>query len=565
MHAIETFEAGPWVVIAPHDDDAALGCGMLLGEAIARGIAVHVVIVTDGAMGYDDPSARATLVRTRAAEAQAAYAQLGVASVRWLGFADGSLSRHQGCFPPDQPPSLAQALVSVLRELAPRVVFWCDDDDLHPDHRVTASEAAIATFWASARIWLERGTPIVSPQTWTYPVYGRTPSRPARTYVGTNEALARKLGALQAFASQTVIAELVERIAHNDPIEHFGRPRHADRLLASSLPADVSPAWMHDMALLQETADATPEPWAPLVQAFECERLLVVGEGSSLALPGPLAHACAWSLKLGARVLACGAANAHAQLDAADTVLVLSNSGETKETIELAAQARAQGLPVLALMGATGPTQPTLVEYASEHKFVLPRAEQAVPATASVWGMGLAIACAAHACAQVPFTVEPLATWARNTLATSRPAHVRMWAGAARIVWAGASRGVCDELALKTWEILGYDAISLPGTAVLHGAEEVLRAGDVVAWFSPHASHGNRMRALQDHARVLELHTDTVHFPTGLHDLAQVLLGVDTLAHAALARGRDPAHPLRVRKVGHPYVIAASDACRPGS
>ena len=46
---------GPWLLIAPHDDDIILGAGLLLLAAQAQGIAVHVAVATDGSLGYARP------------------------------------------------------------------------------------------------------------------------------------------------------------------------------------------------------------------------------------------------------------------------------------------------------------------------------------------------------------------------------------------------------------------------------------------------------------------------------------------------------------------------------
>jgi len=41
-----------FLFISPHDDDVVLGGGLLLQLARMEDVPVHIIIVTDGAMGY---------------------------------------------------------------------------------------------------------------------------------------------------------------------------------------------------------------------------------------------------------------------------------------------------------------------------------------------------------------------------------------------------------------------------------------------------------------------------------------------------------------------------------
>ena len=41
------FGAGPWLLIAPHDDDFILGAGLLVLAAQAQGLPLHVAVATD--------------------------------------------------------------------------------------------------------------------------------------------------------------------------------------------------------------------------------------------------------------------------------------------------------------------------------------------------------------------------------------------------------------------------------------------------------------------------------------------------------------------------------------
>ncbi|HEX6239515.1 MAG TPA: PIG-L family deacetylase [Polyangiales bacterium] len=221
------FGGGPWLLIAPHDDDFILGAGLLVLAAQAHGIAVHVAVATDGSLGYARPEERASLVATRERELLAASRHLGLTAPQLhpLGFPDGGLVAHQGCRGPDQADSLGQRLVTLLRAVRPSSVFVCAPEDVHPDHRVCAAESEIACVWAASQIWLERGQPIPEPQRFHYAVYAPFAGPPDLRLTLDPGALGVKLGALRCFESQGVIDPMIERLKQAGPCEYFQRAR----------------------------------------------------------------------------------------------------------------------------------------------------------------------------------------------------------------------------------------------------------------------------------------------------------------------------------------------------
>jgi LmbE family N-acetylglucosaminyl deacetylase len=223
----DAFGPGPWLLIAPHDDDFILGAGLLLLAAQGQGVRVHVAVATDGSLGYVRPEERAGLVGTRERELSLASQQLGLpaAQLHRLDFPDGGLIAHQGCRGPDQPDSLAQRLVTLLRAVRPRSVFVCAPEDVHPDHRVCAMESEIACVWAASQIWLERGVPIPEPQRFHYAVYAPFAGPPDVQLALEPGALGVKLGALRCFESQGVIDPMIERLKQAGAYEYFQRAR----------------------------------------------------------------------------------------------------------------------------------------------------------------------------------------------------------------------------------------------------------------------------------------------------------------------------------------------------
>ncbi|GAB5497754.1 MAG: PIG-L family deacetylase [Pseudohongiellaceae bacterium] len=128
-HILIAFEAselppGPWLVFAPHADDETFGMGGSLLKAKDAGIATHVVIVTDGALG----GSGADLVATRSSEAQQAGKLLGLESLQFWQV-------------PDREVTVGEALITraleAIAALQPASVFFPAAMEIHPDHRAT--------------------------------------------------------------------------------------------------------------------------------------------------------------------------------------------------------------------------------------------------------------------------------------------------------------------------------------------------------------------------------------------------------------------------------------------
>ncbi|MGH2707871.1 MAG: PIG-L deacetylase family protein, partial [Actinomycetota bacterium] len=78
------------LVISPHPDDAEFGCGGAIAGWVSEGKDVILCVVTNGAMGSNDPSVRREdLIATREREQREAAAILGISQVIFLGYEDG--------------------------------------------------------------------------------------------------------------------------------------------------------------------------------------------------------------------------------------------------------------------------------------------------------------------------------------------------------------------------------------------------------------------------------------------------------------------------------------------
>jgi LmbE family N-acetylglucosaminyl deacetylase len=118
-------EEGPWLVFAPHADDESFGMGGTLAKATETGIQVHLVVMTDGALGGQLEN----LAEIRKAEARSAAAMLGLEPPVLLNNRDRELKFDD--------ESIHQVL-GQIRKINPAAVFFPGVFELHPDHRMTA-------------------------------------------------------------------------------------------------------------------------------------------------------------------------------------------------------------------------------------------------------------------------------------------------------------------------------------------------------------------------------------------------------------------------------------------
>jgi LmbE family N-acetylglucosaminyl deacetylase len=135
---------GDILVCAPHMDDDALGCGMLIAMHASKG-RVHALFVSDGALSPEPAPGRPDdsrgLPAIRELEARAGLEILGVpqANITFLGLPDGALAHHE--------ESIAAAVTDQARAVGARAVLVPFRYDRHPDHlalnrAATAAHAA---------------------------------------------------------------------------------------------------------------------------------------------------------------------------------------------------------------------------------------------------------------------------------------------------------------------------------------------------------------------------------------------------------------------------------------
>jgi LmbE family N-acetylglucosaminyl deacetylase len=123
------------LVIAPHPDDEAIGCGGSICLHAARGDRVAAVFLTSGELGLKHlPCEEARLIRER--EAEAAAGVLGLAALTFLRLPDWYVGDWLG--------EAAAALAPVLAREAPGRVYLPHAGEWHPDHRASLPIARAA-------------------------------------------------------------------------------------------------------------------------------------------------------------------------------------------------------------------------------------------------------------------------------------------------------------------------------------------------------------------------------------------------------------------------------------
>ncbi|MHC5213746.1 MAG: PIG-L deacetylase family protein, partial [Planctomycetota bacterium] len=217
---------------SPHDDDVALGAGLIVQLAQRENIPVYILIVTDGSMGYCTKEQKDKISEIRQKETYDCYQSLGVPdeNIIWLAFPDCRLNYYRGRRFSDSNDwtkyegfiGLQNSFTHWIRKIAPTQCFLPTSSDLHPDHKIVHEEFLISLFHASGNIWPELGESIEKvPFVHEMGVYCDFPE-PPKVRIQTPEAyLEKKLNAIAAFKSQKQIASLIDIVRKSGPYEYL--------------------------------------------------------------------------------------------------------------------------------------------------------------------------------------------------------------------------------------------------------------------------------------------------------------------------------------------------------
>lgn len=222
-----------WLFVSPHDDDLVIGAGLWMQAAVAAGVDVRVLVVTDGRMGYCTLEQRDHITEIRKEETYESFQILGIGRERisWVGYPDGGLYTLQGrrkarvddeVKPIEGYVGLSNAFVYHLRKTRPARVFVPTIADLHPDHQIVNNEMMICLFHAAGAIWPELGKPLADvPKVYELAIYCDFPQPPQLELRADPQAFGTKLQGIAAYRSQLQIAKLVEIIRNAGAYEYL--------------------------------------------------------------------------------------------------------------------------------------------------------------------------------------------------------------------------------------------------------------------------------------------------------------------------------------------------------
>ncbi len=293
-------------------------------------------------------------------------------------------------------------------------------------------------------------------------------------------------------------------------------------------------------------------------------KLFLTGEGSSRLFPAKnsIRKALTWGLDLS--VFTEGA-NQSALYDLSRMIVFCaSNSGRTKEVIELAKDLAASGKGKPYGLSAN---QNTLLEKECKKTFILNCGwENAVAATKSVVEQALFYESILWNIRGIDMGIELTHLPGLLEEALTMPISgeiVKLAANASTIYFAGYNDGVAEELTLKTNEITRKKSDYLEGTYAVHGIEEVMEKQDIVFVIDPMDEEiekfqevlikgvGLNVIAIADR----ETPFTTIRVPSAgeMNPYIFLCTGWNLLVEIGIALGINPDKPTRARKVGNEF------------
>jgi LmbE family N-acetylglucosaminyl deacetylase len=210
------------VVVAPHPDDDAIGCGGTIARCVSLGIDVNVVYVTDGAASHPS-SKRFPGPALRALREREAVAGLGLLGVRraptFLRVPDGQVSALASPF---REPVVA-ALARAFDTPGCAAVFAPWPGEPHPDHAASAELAVEALRQLGRRpalLWYAVWLDILGGSSFRPP-----PGAPFLDVMLSESERLQKRAAVMAHVSQT------SRLIDDDPDGFCAAPEVLERWL----------------------------------------------------------------------------------------------------------------------------------------------------------------------------------------------------------------------------------------------------------------------------------------------------------------------------------------------
>ena len=123
------------LIISPHPDDEAIGCGGTIRKHINEKDSVEVIFLTSGEKGGHGRSEVETK-QVREQEAKTASTILGISRIEFWEYPDGAFQATE---------KNVQRLLEKIRKSKTDVIYVPHEDESHPDHRAAADLVHKAT------------------------------------------------------------------------------------------------------------------------------------------------------------------------------------------------------------------------------------------------------------------------------------------------------------------------------------------------------------------------------------------------------------------------------------
>jgi glucosamine--fructose-6-phosphate aminotransferase (isomerizing) len=245
------------------------------------------------------------------------------------------------------------------------------------------------------------------------------------------------------------------------------------------------------------------------------------------------------------------------------TVFVASNSGKTKEDLELIRKLKGQNHDNIISIVANAGTQ--IMNEAHVSYLLTCGKENAVAATKSVIEQALFYDLLFRKLNNIPLPdLNKLGNLITQVLEMPIPKEITKTLINSQVIYfAGRNNGVAEELTLKTNEIARKKSDFLEGTYVFHGIEEVMDTGEVVVIIDPFKDEEEVYKKILIDGiglKVVAISTRKTIFPTiiipgygDFNNYIEIAAGWNLLVEVGINMGVNLDKTIRARKVGHEF------------
>lgn len=122
------------LVLAPHPDDEALGCGGTIALYSSQGVETRLLVISDGEKLSNEYHENIDIVDIRRKETTEVSEILGLKKVDFLSFPDGGINSYKN--------ELKLEIGKIVEEFRPDIIFAPSPLDFHQDH-IATSEVAL--------------------------------------------------------------------------------------------------------------------------------------------------------------------------------------------------------------------------------------------------------------------------------------------------------------------------------------------------------------------------------------------------------------------------------------